>query len=131
MEVKKILIADDDLDEVDLLTDAILQISPTTEISYVTDGVELMNKLLSGFMPDILILDLKMPCKDGKECLSEIRAHEHLNDLTVIMYSISGETTAKNSCIALGANYFVTKPSSIGEIRRFCQTVINRTFALA
>jgi CheY-like chemotaxis protein len=126
--VQKVLIADDDLDDIELLKEAINECSADIAISYVTDGNQLMDTLLSTPLPDLLILDLNMPCKEGKECLSEIRANEHLKSLTIIVYSTSGTTSLQNECIALGANYFVTKPSQMSGIIKFVESIVKGSF---
>ena len=128
MNIQKVLIADDDLDDIELLKETILEHSTTINISYDTDGVQLMDELLKSTIPDILILDLKMPCKEGKECISEIRGTEDLKHLVIIVYSTTSTGGIKEECLSLGANFFVTKPTELVDLIKFSQAIIEGKF---
>jgi CheY-like chemotaxis protein len=128
MNVQTVLIADDDLDDIELLKEAIVEYSSTIEISYVTDGEQLMNKLLAGSIPDILILDLNMPCKEGKECLCEIKEYDHLKDLVIVVYSTIDMPALKEECLALGARHFVTKPYQMSGIMKLGEALTTGAF---
>ena len=128
MNIQKVLIADDDLDDIELLKETILEHSTTINISYVTDGVQLMDELLKSTIPDILILDLNMPCKEGKECISEIREMEDLKHLVIIVYSTTSTGGIKEECLSLGANFFVTKPTELVDLIKFSQAIIEGKF---
>jgi CheY-like chemotaxis protein len=69
--VSRVVLADDDPD-LGLLFEIILrQVDPSKNLTIVKDGAELMN-LLDRYVPDLLFLDLNMPCKNGYECLVEM-----------------------------------------------------------
>ena len=128
MIVQKVLVADDDFDDIELLKEVISEYSADIEISYVTDGVELMDKLEKDLLPDVLILDLNMPCKEGRACLSEIRLNEQWKDLIIIVYSTTDVPDIKNECLSLGANHFVTKPSQMIDLMKFAESLTKGTF---
>jgi CheY-like chemotaxis protein len=109
----KILLADDDEDDREFFKDALDEVNSRTQLKTVEDGERLMKYLASvdGNHPDIIFLDINMPCKDGKQCLKEIRSKKELDKVPVIMFSTSSfekdvEETFKN-----GANLYVSKPS--------------------
>ena len=67
-------------------------------------------------MPAMLLLNLKMPCKDGFDVLCWIRCQPHLRKLVVIMFSGSRLEQDVEQAFELGANSFVTKPVSPTEL---------------
>jgi CheY-like chemotaxis protein len=60
--------------------------------------------------PDLILLDLNMPRKDGREALREIRAHPELRRIPVVVFTTSKADTDISLIYELGANSFVTKP---------------------
>lgn len=71
-------------------------------------------------MPDLILLDLKMPNMNGKDVLREIKNDEALNSIPVIMLTSSGLESDIEECYALGANSYVMKPVSFSK---FMETV--------
>jgi CheY-like chemotaxis protein len=117
-----ILMADDDADDRLLVMDALAD-CPETEknIHFVGDGEELMDYLMrrnkyaedgSAPTPGLILLDLNMPRKDGREALKEIRACAELRRIPVVMFTTSKADTDVSSIYDLGANSFVTKPTA-------------------
>ena len=114
-----ILMADDDEDDILLVRDAFERSRLINELYTVLDGVELMDYLnhrgkyakpASAPRPDIILLDLNMPRKDGRQALKEIKEDPQLKDIPVIVLTSSkGQTDILKSYL-LGANSFVTKP---------------------
>jgi CheY-like chemotaxis protein len=108
----KILLADDDDDDRELFEDALKEANPSTQLKTVEDGDKLMKYLASvdGVHPDIIFLDINMPCKDGKECLKEIRSNKELDKVPVIMFSTSNFEKDVDETFKNGANLYVSKP---------------------
>lgn len=113
-----ILLADDDRDDQEFFTEAVAAQAPQVKISVADNGEQLMKMLKDGLSPDILFLDLNMPRKDGRECLREIRRDEKLRDLPVIIYSTSSNRQQIDETWHEGANFFLTKPESFGELKK-------------
>jgi len=77
--VKHILIADDDEGDRMLFADALRRVSTEVELSMATDGDELLTWLkTTPRLPDVVIMDLNMPAKNGFESLKEIKKDPHL-----------------------------------------------------
>src|SRR5687767_2005551 len=93
-----ILIADDDPDDRELTRDALQECRLANEVHFVEDGEELMDYLsrrgqhrnLAGSpLPGLILLDLNMPRKDGREALKEIKANPDLRRIPIVVLTTS------------------------------------------
>jgi CheY-like chemotaxis protein len=107
----RILLADDDKDDRFFFEKALQNISAQTELSAVEDGEKLMSYLMKNTsnLPDILFLDINMPRKNGSECLVEIKGHDKLKNIPVIMYSTSLHDDVADLLHSYGASYYIQK----------------------
>ncbi|WP_455208217.1 response regulator [Kaarinaea lacus] len=79
------------------------------QVATAKDGAEAMDILMqTGF--DLVLLDIMMPVKDGFEVLQEIKAHNDLRMIPVIMITALDDTSSAARCIQLGAEDYLTKP---------------------
>ncbi|SFA87709.1 response regulator [Algoriphagus aquimarinus] len=115
----KLLLADDDVDDRFFFRDSLSKLSIETNLTTVTNGVELMNLLLTSKadLPDVIFLDLNMPMKSGFECLSEIMAHDKFRNLPIIIYSTSMEEPVVNSLYEQGAFHYIRKPGEYSKLK--------------
>lgn len=120
---RHILLAEDDDDDYLIFTVAIQDTKLAVAITRAENGDELM-KLLEESIPDILFLDLEMPCKDGKQCLKEIRANQKYDELPIILYTSYREPGSVEFCFRQGANLYVIKPSSISELSEILRRIL-------
>lgn len=118
--MKKLLLADDDLDDRLFFQDAVEELCLSINLITVCDGVELMDFLNSGIeqLPDVLFLDLNMPRKSGYECLSEIKSSETLRTIPVVIFSTSLDTDVVNNLYDIGANYYIRKPGDFNVLKK-------------
>src|SRR3954468_9175378 len=86
---KKVLIADDDYDDVELLKEALETVLPSAEFVSVPDGIAALRHIKTAPKPDIVFLDLNMPLKNGLNCLKDIFNLELLPGIPIIIYSTS------------------------------------------
>ncbi len=114
-----ILMADDDEDDVILVKDAFERSQLLNDLRVVGDGVELLDYLKrqgafadpeSSPRPDIILLDLNMPRKDGREALEEIKGNNEFKDIPVIVLTTSQSHADIYRSYHIGANSFITKP---------------------
>ena len=85
-----ILIADDDPEDRQLIKEALKESYLVTEVTFVCDGEELMTYLTGPERrPDLILLDLNMPRKDGREALSEIKNSPDLKRIPVVVLTTS------------------------------------------
>jgi CheY-like chemotaxis protein len=114
-----ILYADDDADDRLLVREALEEAHLRNDLRTVSDGEELMDYLLRrgkyedparSPRPGIILLDLNMPKKDGREALAEIKAHEALRTIPVIVLTTSKAEEDILRSYELGVSSFVCKP---------------------
>ncbi|OGM20419.1 hypothetical protein A2714_01745 [Candidatus Woesebacteria bacterium RIFCSPHIGHO2_01_FULL_38_9] len=104
--MKRILVAEDDK----FLANAyrVKLTKAGYDIVLVSDGVEALQKLHE-FMPDVMILDLVMPGKDGFSVLEEIKKSDTLKNIPCIVASNLGQKEDVDKAMGLGANDYVVK----------------------
>jgi CheY-like chemotaxis protein len=114
-----ILLADDDPDDRQLTRDAFMENRLANELACVEDGEELMDYLhrrgrysnLNGDpLPGLILLDLNMPRKDGREALKEIKADPVLRRIPIVVLTTSKAEEDILRSYDLGVNSYVTKP---------------------
>ena len=110
-----VYMVDDDPDDRQVVYEAFQEMETVTNLSLLRSGIELMEKLESASIsnfPSLILLDLNMPGKDGREVLKEIKGNKLLRQIPVIIFTTSSHDKDKKMCYQLGANGFVTKPKS-------------------
>lgn len=114
-----ILMADDDQDDCMLVREAFTESRLSNELHFVEDGESLMDYLqhrgqyrdgLNAPRPGLILLDLNMPRKDGREALREIKSDPDLRSIPVIVLTTSKEEEDIYRSYDLGASSFITKP---------------------
>ncbi|MBI5074634.1 MAG: response regulator [Nitrospirae bacterium] len=85
------------------------------QVQSVDDGQKVFDALRE-FRPDLIVLDIMMPKMDGYEVCQRIRADASLKDIAIIMLTAKGREVEKEKGLALGADYYVTKPFSTREV---------------
>ena len=126
-----ILIAEDDPDDRLLLKMTFNE--EGCELRFVEDGVELMNYLHGNAcipMPSLILLDLRMPRKDGKEALLEIRKHEKLKHIPIVVWTTSNADKDQLFCAEAGASEYFTKPSAFVEMDAAIKDIVKRWLPL-
>ncbi len=97
-------------------------------VRHVADGARAM-AAVDSFHPDLVVLDVMLPNRDGLEICRELRATH--GGTSVIMLTARGEETDKILGLGLGADDYVTKPFSPGELVARVKAVLRRTTATA
>lgn len=121
--LRTILLAEDSTADAEMAIDALAEARLANPIVHVEDGVEAMDYLLrrgawvdrEEGLPAVLLLDIKMPRKDGLEVLREIRDHEDLRRLPVVILSSSREESDLARSWDLGVNAYVVKPVDVDQ----------------
>jgi CheY-like chemotaxis protein len=114
-----ILMADDDDDDRLLTRDALAEAGLDGDLHFVENGEQLLDYLCrrgqykqaaAAPRPGLILLDLNMPLKDGREALREIRADPELRRIPVVVLTTSKADTDIGAIYELGANSFISKP---------------------
>ena len=114
-----ILMADDDADDRELTRDALAESRLVNELHFVEDGAALLDYLHqrgtysrpgSAPRPGVILLDLNMPRKDGREALREIKADPEFRNIPVVVLTTSRAEEDIAKSYDLGANSFISKP---------------------
>lgn len=114
-----IVLADDDSDDRLLVKDAMAECEWNADLRFVENGEELMEYLTrrgkysdeaSAPRPGLILLDLNMPRKDGREALREIKSDPDLRRIPIVVLTTSKADTDVGSLYDLGANSFISKP---------------------
>lgn len=133
----QILLAEDNPDDVELMREALVESKLDIGVHAVSDGVEAMAFLRretpyeNAPKPDLLLLDLNMPRKDGREVLKEVRADSNLRGLPVVILTTSQAEQDISDAYELCANCYVSKPVDfeqfmkvVGAIEQFWFTIV-------
>ena len=124
-KVDLILLADDDADDRMFFADAIVGLKSSIKLVSVNDGEALMNWLIAADnLPDIIFLDMNMPCKNGTECLAEIKNLPHLKDIPVVIISTSLDDSIIKSLYESGAKWYIKKPNMFAHLKILIAKVI-------
>src|SRR3954471_14772173 len=106
--VIKLLLIEDDMDDVELLKEAFSDNNVEFEIELIMEGDRVKPYLETGeFIPSIIIMDLNLPKTDGKEILKEIKATDAFKSIPLIVFSTSSSKEDKEFSYSLGANKFI------------------------
>ena len=127
-----ILMADDDADDRILTKDALDESRVLNDLRFVEDGEELMDylnrrgKYADGNeapRPGLILLDLNMPKKDGREALKEIKADSELRRIPVVVMTTSQAEEDIFRSYDLGASSFITKPVKFDRLVELMRTM--------
>lgn len=126
MSQKKVLLVDDDLDEVELFRDLLDEIDPSIVYHYAMNGSDALQQLTSNAIgvPDIIFLDINMPVMNGWECLKRLKRMPALKDVPVVMYSTTDRDIDLQLARQLGAANFVTKHDNYTRFRKEIEHVL-------
>lgn len=120
-----ILMADDDEDDVLLTQKALQKGRLLNDLHSVRDGEELLDYLFrrgeytdarQAPRPGLILLDLNMPRKDGREALKEIKSHTEFKDIPIVVFTTSKAEEDIYRSYKLGVNSFITKPVTFEKL---------------
>jgi len=122
---KKLLIADDNPHNLELLKDVLERFRATgLEILTATEGDETLEAIQKE-KPDLVLLDVMMPGMDGYEICQKVKADPVVKDTYIIMITAQAETEARRRAATVGVDEYITKPFDIRVVRSRVQTILN------
>ena len=118
----QLLYVDDDENELFFFRRAVRLASVPIAIEAAEDGEQALERLQLGeTMPDIVLLDIRMPRMSGFEVLEEVRRRGRTRELPVIMFSTSSHDMDIRRAKELGATTYCVKPGGVEDLTRFVQ----------
>ncbi len=125
----EIFVVDDDLEDFELMKRAFNNQNTDIGLRHLRNGEELLQELNCCLdshrrqFPNLVLLDLSMPILDGREALSELKKSATFSSIPVIVFSSSHANEDVESSYELGANSFISKPTSLAELQEVAQTI--------
>jgi len=124
-----ILLVEDNPGDSDLAREALEETKMCNELHVVRDGEQAMRFLrregeyTDAPRPDLILLDLNLPKKDGREVLAEIKTDESLKRIPVVILTISKDEEDVLKSYNLHANCYITKPINIGQFFKVVKSI--------
>ncbi len=127
-----ILMADDDADDRQMTKEAFVENRLANDLRFVEDGVELLDYLkrrgkyhdpISSPRPGLILLDLNMPKKDGREALAEIKQDPELRRIRVVIMTTSKAEEDILKTYELSAASYITKPVTFAGLTEVVKTI--------
>lgn len=128
-KILEILLIEDNAGDVRLLQEALKESSSPNHLHAVSDGVEGLaflkkqGKWTSAPRPDLIILDLNLPRKDGREVLSELKEDPDLKRIPVVVLTTSKAPEDILKTYNFHANCYITKPVDLDEFYRVVKSI--------
>jgi len=122
---KKILVVDD---EITIRTLLVRFLSTKYEVYAKNDGMEGLNWLQDGNIPDLMIVDLEMPNIDGYEFIKNVRSSGLFNDIPLMMLSGVDSSAERVKCLKMGAHDFMIKPFNPEELDIKIEILLGRHY---
>lgn len=128
MKSLKILLVEDSASDVRLIKEALKDGGVSVQMTVARDGVEAMAILNSSEQgnaprPDLIVLDLNLPRKNGREVLAEIKTSPRLKQIPVLVMTSSQADEDISQCYSLNANCYITKPIDLSEYIHVVRTI--------
>lgn len=131
----RLLVIEDAPSDVRLMREALRGSLLRLNITVATDGVEatkVLNEMkLSRSLPDVIVLDLNLPRKNGREVLSELKADPLLKHIPVLVLTSSHDEDDISAAYALNANCYIRKPMNLPDYERVMRSIEDFWFMTA
>lgn len=124
-----LLLVEDDPGDVELLREALKDSKVPVHLHVVQDGAEALRYLqkegayADALRPDLVLLDLNLPIKDGHEVLRQLKQDDRLRIIPVVILSTSDEEKDIVRSYGSGVNCYVTKPGSLDQLMRVMRSI--------
>ena len=121
-----ILIVDDDADDREIIRDAFVQAAEEQEYLFIENGdklLDFLNANAGNGLPSLILLDLNMPGKDGRETLKEIKSDKRFSPIPTIVFTTSSSLRDRTTSYDLGANCFITKPDTFNKMMELARSI--------
>lgn len=121
-----ILIVDDDADDREIIKDAFVKTNDLHDYVFLENGDSLLIHLeenKNNGLPALILMDLNMPGKDGRDILKQIKTSEDFLHIPIIVFTTSASNRDKGIVYELGANCFLTKPDTFDKLMDIAKSI--------
>ena len=122
-----IFLAEDDIDDQELLIEAFSQLDNTISVTAVNNGkkaVSFLENLSHEENPCLIVLDYNLPELSGAEILERLNKMKRFKEVTKVVWSTSNSSVYEQMCLELGAKAYLVKPNDISGINRLAQLML-------
>jgi chemotaxis family two-component system response regulator Rcp1 len=125
----EVLLVDDNPADIDLTREVLGRSKRHFRVNAVRDGVEAMSFLrrqgnyAEAPLPDLVVLDLNLPRKDGRAVLAEVKSEPKLSKIPVVIFTTSQASSDITRCYQLGANCYLRKPGNLADFVAIVQSM--------
>ena len=123
----KIFLAEDDLDDQELLAEAFHNIDPSIQLESFSTGrkfLEYIDNLHDNEIPHMIIVDYNIPEINGADILKHLDDQERYQKIVKLVWSTSNAPLYEDSCMALGATAYLVKPSNIEALQEIAKKML-------
>lgn len=121
-----ILLIEDDMDDIDLLKDALDENKVPYHMDVIMEGDKVYSYLKSAAtLPGIIVMDLNLPKTGGKEILLELKSSFHLTSIPIIILTTSSAKDDIDYCNKMGIRMFITKPATMDGWNTTIHSIMN------
>lgn len=127
-KILQILIADDDLDDLELLEEALMEHKPNAIIKKATGGraaIDLLNAYPDSGLPSLIVLDYNMPDIPGSEVLAYLGKQQRYHEVPRVVFSTSNAQRHVSECLNNGATKYFVKPNTKQELEDVTQQMLS------
>ncbi len=132
----EILLVEDDAGDIDLTEEALEESKLKINLNVVRDGVEAIAYLrregeyANATRPDLILLDLNLPRKNGREVLQDLKSDDNLKYIPVVVLTTSDTDEDISGAYGLGANCYVNKPLGMEEFAKIVRSIEDFWFTI-
>lgn len=125
----EVLLVDDNPADIDLTSEVLAKSKRHFHVNVVSDGTEAISflrrqgKYAEAPAPDLVVLDLNLPCKDGREVLSDLKTDPALAKIPVVIFTTSPANSDITRSYELGANCYLRKPCNLPDFVAVVQSM--------
>ena len=125
----EVLLVDDNPADIDLTCEALKKSKRPLHVSAVGDGAEAISflrrqgKYANASSPDLIVLDLNLPRRDGREVLAELKSDPNLSKIPVVVFTTSQANSDITRSYELGANCYLRKPGNLADFVAVVQSM--------
>jgi CheY-like chemotaxis protein len=123
MTPTSIMIVDDDIEDIEIFIDGVHEVDESITCISAQNGLEAIEKLnATEIKPDYIFVDLNMPKLNGSGLIKELKKRSDLSQIKIIVYSTNNVYNDKDEFIKLGAEDYISKPTTLTDL---CDAIKN------